>query len=148
MQRRQMWVDLIGRQDLLNPEKRARTYFVCSLHFARDDITSKPILMPNALPSKRLPSEPTSSTEIDIIYKKMPVHTATQTKPSHLQQLALANRRNYKTQAVQTDPLPEPPKETKRNKHKKDYRLFNLKSRLEIEFGIILEDLPCEKPKL
>ncbi|PZC73986.1 hypothetical protein B5X24_HaOG208475 [Helicoverpa armigera] len=53
--RRKKWTELIGRPDL--DTSKAKTTFLCSLHFDPSVIINIPKLHPDALPSRCLPSE-------------------------------------------------------------------------------------------
>ncbi|XP_028171204.1 uncharacterized protein LOC114360649 [Ostrinia furnacalis] len=56
-ERRKAWAELIGRPDLAAPGIRPSRYVVCSLHFDDSAMIIMPRLLPNAMPTRQLPSE-------------------------------------------------------------------------------------------
>ncbi|KAJ8716501.1 hypothetical protein PYW07_003128 [Mythimna separata] len=61
-ERRKTWVELIGRPDLARPETKPKSHYVCCLHFEKSAMIYIPQLRPDALPTKLLPSLPTTSS--------------------------------------------------------------------------------------
>lgn len=59
-ERRKTWAELIGRPDLARPEIKPKSHYVCCLHFEKSVIIHIPQLRPDALPTKLLPSLPTT----------------------------------------------------------------------------------------
>ena len=59
--RRKKWLEVIGRPDLMNTKPTSNC--VCSLHFEKSMIKNIPQLNAEAVPTKLLPNQPSTSNQ-------------------------------------------------------------------------------------
>ncbi|XP_063382102.1 52 kDa repressor of the inhibitor of the protein kinase-like [Cydia fagiglandana] len=61
-ERRRTWLEIIGRPDLLTTQTKSASHVVCSLHFDKSMIKYVPQLKPDAVPTKSLLNQPSTSS--------------------------------------------------------------------------------------
>ncbi|CAH2098201.1 unnamed protein product [Euphydryas editha] len=106
-ERRNKWLKIIGRSDLMNrKDLKPGSYIVCSVHFEKNMIFMTPRLHPDAMPTKYLPSQPSTSTSTSEM-ESSTIDTSTQTEFSKVNNISIENIKDTtcETSAVKTEEI-------------------------------------------
>ncbi|XP_060804925.1 uncharacterized protein LOC106139611 isoform X2 [Amyelois transitella] len=94
---------MIGRPDLLQkPHLKPECHFVCHIHFEEYMMIRKPLLRPNAIPTKNIPTLPILNEPVEVTSTK--ADKATQTKKNIYKNLVNCKRKGVSKEEKEMTP--------------------------------------------